>query len=96
MASLIVCSAAEIDYTESLCWYADRSATAADDFDAEFNHALDEILSDPSRFPLCDLRHRYFLMRRFPFRVIYRVDGGDVIVIAVAHTSRLPDYWNDR
>ncbi len=87
MASLIVCSAAENDYTESLCWYAVRSATAAHDFDAEFSRALDEILSDPSRFPLCDLRQRYFLMRRFPFRIIYRMDGGDVIVIAVAHAS---------
>ena len=96
MASLIVCSAAESDYTESLRWYSARSVEAANDFDDEFDRALNQILSDPWRFPLCDLRHRYFLMRRFPFRVIYRVDGDDVSVIAVAHAARSPDYWADR
>ncbi len=35
-------------------------------------------------------------MRRFPFQVIYRLLGEDVIMNAVAHTSRAPDYWSDR
>ncbi len=96
MARLIICSAAETDYTESLVWYAGRSQDAANDFDNEFDQGIDQILSDPRRFPLCDARHRYFLMRRFPFRIIYRIDGEDVIVIAVAHTARSPDYWMDR
>ena len=96
MASLIVCSAAETDITESLCWYANRSTTVANDFDDEFHRALNQILSDPLRFPACDLRHRFYLMRRFPFRVIYRVDGDDVIVMAVAHAARSPDYWSNR
>jgi plasmid stabilization system protein ParE len=96
MASLIICSAAEADYAESLCWYAERSLEAADEFDQEFHRALDQIFSDPSRFPQCDSRHRYFLMRRFPFRIIYRMDGDNVVVIAVAHTARSPDYWGKR
>ena len=43
-------SAAEIDYTESLTWYAERSIDIAHDFDAEFDRALSQILSDPERF----------------------------------------------
>jgi hypothetical protein len=35
-------------------------------------------------------------MRRFPFQIIYRVPGEDVVIIAVAHTSRSPDYWPNR
>ncbi len=96
MASLIICSAAETDYTESLCWYAERSIEAACDFDDEFDRALHEILSDPIRFPLCDSRHRYFLMRRFPFRIIYRVNDDEVIVIAVVHAARSSDFWANR
>lgn len=96
MASLIVCSAAEKDYAESLCWYASRSTALASDFDDEFDRALSQILCDPLRFPSCGLRHRYYLMRRFPFRVIYRIDGEDVVVVAVAHTARSPDYWTNR
>ena len=96
MTRLIICSAAETDYTESLVWYAQRSLDAANDFDLEFDRALNQILSDPQCYPLCDARHRYFLMRRFPFRIIYRIDGDDIRVIAIAHAARSPDYWTDR
>lgn len=33
----------------------------------------------------CDERHRSLRLRRFPFSVIYRVDGGAIEVVAVAH-----------
>lgn len=40
MANVIICSAAEIDFTQSLKWYAERSIEAANDFDAEFDRAM--------------------------------------------------------
>ncbi|WP_417732786.1 type II toxin-antitoxin system RelE/ParE family toxin [Rosistilla oblonga] len=96
MANVTICSAAEDDYTESLKWYAERSIETANDFDAEFDRALSQIADAPERFPKCDSRHRYFLLRRFPFRIIFRIEGADIAVIAVAHGSRSPDYWTDR
>ena len=95
MDDLTVCSAAEAEFSESLCWYAERSERAAIDFDADVDLALQTIATDPLRFPKCDDRHRFYLMRRFPFQIIYRVLNNDVTVIAFAHTSRQP-YWNDR
>ena len=73
MAEVIICSAAEVDYTESLCWYSERSLEAANDFDAEFDRAISQISVDPERFPTCDDQHRYFMMRRFPFQIISRL-----------------------
>jgi len=96
MAEVLVCSAAEADFAESLKWYADRSIAAANEFDAEVDRAVSEIAADPERFPLCDSRHRYFLLRRFPFRIIYRISRATVVVIAVAHGSRAPDFWANR
>ena len=71
MAKVIIGSAAEVDLTESLKWYAKRSIEAANDFDAEFDRAISQIAADPECFPMCDARHRYFLLRRFPFRIIF-------------------------
>jgi plasmid stabilization system protein ParE len=73
-----------------------RRIEAANDFDAEFNRAITQITADPERFPMCDVRHRYFLLRRFPFRIIYRITNSEILVIAVAHGSRSPDYWTSR
>ena len=91
-----VTSAAESEFTEALCWYAGRSQHAAEQFDAEFDKALETISTNPRRFPLCDERHRFYLMDRYPYQVIYREEHDDVIVIAVAHAKRRPRYWAGR
>ena len=96
MANVIICLDAEIEYTESLIWYSARSESAATAFDAEFNQAISEIESDPQRYPFCDERHQFYLMCRFPFRIIYRVTDDTILVVAVAHGSREPNYWTDR
>jgi len=96
MIDLVVCSAAEGDYAEALSWYAERSIHVAERFDAEFDHALKAIASDPERFPRCDERHRFYLMRHFPYQIIYRPHKDHWVAIAVAHTARKPRYWSDR
>jgi plasmid stabilization system protein ParE len=66
------------------------------DFDTEFDKALEAISANPSRFPLCDERHRFYLMDRYPYQVIYREDVDGVVIIAVAHAKRRPRYWAGR
>ena len=96
MADIRVCSAAETEFTEALCWYADRNASVALEFDADFAESLSRIIESPERYPSVDDRHRFYLMRRFPFQIIYRWADATVTVIAVAHTSRKPEYWTGR
>lgn len=96
MTPIRVCSAAEAEFTHALCWYAARNPDVARDFDSEFDAALTSISQFPEMFPACDERHRYVLLRRFPYQVIYRTIDGVIVVIAVAHTSREPGYWAER
>ena len=96
MASVLVTSAAERDFTEALCWYAERSQRAAEGFDAEFQRALEQIAADPERFPHCDDLHRFYLMRRYPYQVMYRQREDQLIIVAIAHAKRRPGYWRDR
>jgi plasmid stabilization system protein ParE len=96
MAELRICSLAESEFTDALCWYAERSETIARRFDDEFSQALVVIVNDPERFPRMDSRHRFYLMRSFPYQILYRSVGNIVTVIAVAHTARQPTYWAGR
>jgi plasmid stabilization system protein ParE len=96
MIDLVICSAAEGEYAEALAWYAERSVQAAERFDADFDLALEKISSDPGRFPRCDERHHFYLMRHFPYQIIYRQHQDHLVVIAVAHTARKPRYWSGR
>ena len=96
MTNVVVCSAAEVDYTESLCWYAKHSVKVASEFEQDFESSLLQIIDASERYPKCDEHHRFFLMRRFPFQVIYREVPDGIIIVAVAHTSRLRGCWADR
>jgi plasmid stabilization system protein ParE len=90
MNSLLIAEAAEEEYTESLKWYAERSLRAAEGFDAAFERALDSIAAHPERYPLCDDRHRFFLLKRYPFRIIYRGTSEDRWLMVAVATSLRP------
>ena len=96
MAEVLIHSAAEAEYEAALEWYFKRSEMAADNFEAAFERALEAIQSNPQFYPLCDDRHRFCLLRRYPYLVIYRVDKDEIRMVAVAHSRRLPGYWSDR
>ena len=35
-------------------------------------------------------------LSRFPYGLIYAVEGANMLVLAVAHLHRDPGYWRDR
>lgn len=61
----------------------------------EVDHAIDRILEGPERYPAVDDTRRY-LLRRFPYSVIYRIGDQGIEIVAVAHGRRRPDYWRHR
>jgi len=60
------------------------------------DRAIERIADAPSRWPAFRHGTRRFLLRRFPFSVVYREAGETVQVIAVAHGRRKPGYWKGR
>jgi len=39
---------------------------------------------------------RRFVMERFPFTIVYTELAEEILIIAVAHSSREPGYWRRR
>lgn len=66
-------------------WYADRSATAAVGFTAELDAAEAAITRLPNAWPQHDHGTRRYLLRRYPFSVVYRVEPDRILIVAVAH-----------
>jgi plasmid stabilization system protein ParE len=77
-------------------WYAKRSPTAAAAFADEIDTAIAEIIRLPLAWPAYTHNTRRFLLRRFPYSVVYRVSESTTLVVAVAHGHRRPGYWRDR
>jgi plasmid stabilization system protein ParE len=65
-------------------------------FHAAVDDALQRIVDAPDQWPLCDDRHRFYVLHRFPYSLVYRIEGEDILVVAVAHSGRSPAYWQGR
>jgi plasmid stabilization system protein ParE len=87
---------AQRDFDDSFDWYAERSPQAALRFANAVDEVLTRIATQPDLFAAIDERHRGCLIRRFPFRVVYRVETDRVLIVAVAHAKRRPNYWKHR
>jgi plasmid stabilization system protein ParE len=77
-------------------WYRERNETAAERFRRELDRAVELIGERPEAAPPYVGNTRRFLLRRFPFFVVYRVFSRHVQVVAVAHARRRPHYWRKR
>jgi toxin ParE1/3/4 len=77
-------------------WYAERSVAAAAAFSEEMDEAESAISRLPDAWPPYDHNTRRYLLRRFPFSVVYRVEPDRILIVAVAHARRRPVYWKPR
>jgi plasmid stabilization system protein ParE len=77
-------------------WYASKNPSAAEAFIDELDAAIEQIAEFPDSGSLYLSGTRRYVMRRFPFAVIYREKKPTVEVVAVAHGHRKPGYWKKR
>jgi plasmid stabilization system protein ParE len=89
-------SDARRDFDESFDWYAARSRQAAVRFAAAVDAAVDRIAANPTGFASPDGVHRECPVKKFPFRIVYRVSDHRVLVVAIAHAKRQPGFWRGR
>ncbi|MCL4204555.1 MAG: hypothetical protein KJ000_18875 [Pirellulaceae bacterium] len=54
------------------------------------------IQSHPERWADYWFGTRHYLMKRFPFVIVYRVTANHIEIVAVAHARREPGYWRKR
>lgn len=88
---------ARIDLQEGKTFYRKRSPLAALAFAQQIDAAIANIVEAPLRYPGGEHGTRELVLpRRFPYTVVYRLRGEEIVIVAVAHHSREPGYWSQR
>lgn len=77
-------------------WYSRRSSTAAAGFAAEVEKAFQAIAEHPGRYPAYLGNTRRYMLRRYPYLIVFRDQNDRVQVIAIAHGKRRAGYWKRR
>ncbi len=52
--------------------------------------------NNPYVFAEDDLGRRKFVIKNFPYIIIFKVRENSLFILAVAHGKRKPDYWEPR
>ena len=84
------------EFLAALDFYEREAPGLGAEFDAELVELEQRIQALPSSG--VPYRHgtRRALLQSFPFSVIYQVGRNEIVIVALAHQKRRPDYWVDR
>ena len=96
MKSARFLTAAREEFLAQVVLYSKESPHLGERFRLEVESAAALALSFPTAgSPYTNSTRRVFL-KNFPFSVVYRESEAELLVVAVAHFSRMPGYWSNR
>lgn len=89
---------ASAELTHAIRWYEQQGAGLGGEFFDAITETIDLIRTHPEIGVPRPTRQptRQRLVNRFPYNLVYRIRDEDIYIVAVAHTSRRPDYWKHR
>jgi toxin ParE1/3/4 len=87
---------AEDDLSEAAAFLEARVDGLGVDLTGEVEHALLRLENNPYVGPNLGRGIRKLRVNRFPYNLIYRILPDEVLVIALAHHRRRPEFWRDR
>lgn len=84
------------EYAEAVKYYASQRTEVAQAFINSIENAIYRIRESPTRFIAIDEDVRRCMARKFPYAIIYTVEQDYILILAVMHCSREPNYWRNR
>ena len=92
---LPVLDVAEREVTDSFDYYESQSEGLGRRMTREIRDALDGILDFPEAHPIFDPSHRKRNLKKFPYAIIFRIEGGEVVFVACFHLRSDPAKWKE-
>lgn len=87
---------AERELNEAIEYYEDIEPGLGYDLSVEIYSAIQRAMAYPRAWPFLDDEIRRALVRRFPYGVLYSVEGDALLIVAIMNLHREPGYWKGR
>ena len=85
------------DVNEAASHYGRARTGLGAEFRAEIEAVVDRIARDPSQFPIVETHIRRCIVHRFPYSVLYRIVGTDLVrILVIRHHRRHPQFGLNR
>jgi plasmid stabilization system protein ParE len=66
------------------------------EFADEVEAGVRNVMAAPHAWRIIEDEVRRYLVRRFPYGLYYTIEGSVIVIWAVKHLHRDPDYWQER
>jgi len=87
---------AEAEFLNAVEYYEDVQNNLGYEFASEVYGTIERVKDFPLAWQKMTSKTRRCLTNRFPFGVIYFIKDDVLIIVAVMHLSKKPNYWKER
>ncbi|MBC8180788.1 type II toxin-antitoxin system RelE/ParE family toxin [candidate division KSB1 bacterium] len=87
---------AKAEIRNSANWYDKKVDGLGLEFMLEVKAAESKIIDNPESWASYEQGTRRYIMKRFPYSIIYLLTAEKIQIVAVAHSKRRPEYWKNR
>lgn len=91
-----ILAAAESEIEGAYDYYERQAEGLGSRFLDELIYGFKNIKRYPGAWPNFSGRTKRCLLAKFPYGVIYQLRKDKILVVAVTHLHRKPEYWKDR
>jgi plasmid stabilization system protein ParE len=85
------------EFIEARDFYDSLAFGLGEKFVLDLEYAVNRLSENPLMFPIKFVNYRAALLRKFPYSIIFKaVSREEIIILAIAHQKRKPNYWATR
>ncbi len=88
--NLLILKDVWIEIENAYDWYEGQKEGLGDDLLEEIEACYDRLIENPERYPHINDRYRRIRTNRFPYLVLYKIQGKTVIINRVRHIKQRP------
>jgi len=96
--NIIISIEAEKDTNEAYCYYENRQSGLGDRFLNELSEFYKKLKEHPKYYSFTSQTKttRSVVLKVFPYKIIYEIEGEELYVYAVYHFRKNPDHLSER
>lgn len=88
--------AAEAELLKEIAYYSSAREGVGIKFQKSVEAAISAAALNPKGGAPASRGTRSRIVKGFPFSVVYRANDVELLIVAIAHHRRRPDYWSNR
>lgn len=87
---------AKLEFHTSITYYEQQEKGLGKKFQKDIQASINRIKNFPNSYQKVSNQIRRCTLHRFPYNILYLFEENTILIVAIAHQHRVPEYWIER